>query len=237
MRWARWRERGRTGAWRRHAPAADPGAGEDPVHRPELPAAHPRDRAAEARLPVDLRPLPRQRRGPWAGDDPPRRKPQVRLRGRACRHHRQARPPYRRGRCLGPHRGLFVLQRRLDPRLPEPHDAVLARQEFRALRRLRPVDRDARRGGRHHRADPDHPRRRQCRAAHADQRSGHRYPRTDRIRLDRHDAETRRRDRDGQPGGVGNHRKPQLFLAPGMSVEVEITNVGTLSNSVEDETP
>jgi 2-keto-4-pentenoate hydratase/2-oxohepta-3-ene-1,7-dioic acid hydratase in catechol pathway len=35
---------------------------------------------------------------------------------------------------------------------------------------------------------------------------------------------------------VGNHRKPQLFLAPGMSVEVEITNVGTLSNSVEDET-
>jgi 2-keto-4-pentenoate hydratase/2-oxohepta-3-ene-1,7-dioic acid hydratase in catechol pathway len=40
----------------------------------------------------------------------------------------------------------------------------------------------------------------------------------------------------GTPGGVGNHRKPQLFLAPGMNVEVEITNVGTLSNGVIDET-
>jgi 2-keto-4-pentenoate hydratase/2-oxohepta-3-ene-1,7-dioic acid hydratase in catechol pathway len=40
----------------------------------------------------------------------------------------------------------------------------------------------------------------------------------------------------GTPGGVGNHRKPQLFLAPGMTVEVEISNVGTLTNSVEDET-
>jgi 2-keto-4-pentenoate hydratase/2-oxohepta-3-ene-1,7-dioic acid hydratase in catechol pathway len=41
----------------------------------------------------------------------------------------------------------------------------------------------------------------------------------------------------GTPGGVGNHRKPQLFLEPGMSVEVEITNVGILSNTVEDEAP
>ncbi len=40
----------------------------------------------------------------------------------------------------------------------------------------------------------------------------------------------------GTPGGVGNHRKPQLFLAPGMGVEVEITNIGTLSNGVIDET-
>ena len=36
----------------------------------------------------------------------------------------------------------------------------------------------------------------------------------------------------GTPGGVGNHRKPQLFLAPGMEVEVEITGVGTLRNGV-----
>jgi 2-keto-4-pentenoate hydratase/2-oxohepta-3-ene-1,7-dioic acid hydratase in catechol pathway len=39
----------------------------------------------------------------------------------------------------------------------------------------------------------------------------------------------------GTPGGVGNHRKPQLFLEPGMRVEVEITNVGLLSNGVVDE--
>jgi 2-keto-4-pentenoate hydratase/2-oxohepta-3-ene-1,7-dioic acid hydratase in catechol pathway len=39
----------------------------------------------------------------------------------------------------------------------------------------------------------------------------------------------------GTPGGVGNHRKPQLFLEPGMSVEVEISNVGLLSNGVIDE--
>jgi 2-keto-4-pentenoate hydratase/2-oxohepta-3-ene-1,7-dioic acid hydratase in catechol pathway len=39
----------------------------------------------------------------------------------------------------------------------------------------------------------------------------------------------------GTPGGVGNHRKPQLFLAPGMTVEVEITGVGTLTNGVIDE--
>ena len=39
----------------------------------------------------------------------------------------------------------------------------------------------------------------------------------------------------GTPGGVGNHRKPQLFLAPGMTVEVEITGVGTLTNTIVDE--
>jgi 2-keto-4-pentenoate hydratase/2-oxohepta-3-ene-1,7-dioic acid hydratase in catechol pathway len=39
----------------------------------------------------------------------------------------------------------------------------------------------------------------------------------------------------GTPGGVGAHRKPRLFLAPGMTVEVEVTNVGTLSNGVIDE--
>lgn len=39
----------------------------------------------------------------------------------------------------------------------------------------------------------------------------------------------------GTPGGVGRYRKPQLFLEPGMSVEVEITNVGTLVNGVIDE--
>lgn len=39
----------------------------------------------------------------------------------------------------------------------------------------------------------------------------------------------------GTPGGVGRYRKPQLFLEPGMTVEVEITNVGTLRNGVIDE--
>lgn len=39
----------------------------------------------------------------------------------------------------------------------------------------------------------------------------------------------------GTPGGVGRYRKPQLFLEPGMSVEVEISNVGLLANGVIDE--
>ena len=39
----------------------------------------------------------------------------------------------------------------------------------------------------------------------------------------------------GTPGGVGRYRKPQLFLEPGMTVEVEITNVGVLRNGVIDE--
>ena len=39
----------------------------------------------------------------------------------------------------------------------------------------------------------------------------------------------------GTPGGVGRYRKPQLFLEPGMEVEVEITGVGTLRNGVIDE--
>ena len=34
----------------------------------------------------------------------------------------------------------------------------------------------------------------------------------------------------GTPGGVGNHRKPQLFITPGTVVEVEVSGVGTLSN-------
>ncbi|WP_121062475.1 fumarylacetoacetate hydrolase family protein [Chachezhania antarctica] len=40
----------------------------------------------------------------------------------------------------------------------------------------------------------------------------------------------------GTPGGVGRYRKPQLFLEPGMNVEVEITGVGTLVNPVIAET-
>lgn len=39
----------------------------------------------------------------------------------------------------------------------------------------------------------------------------------------------------GTPGGVGRYRKPQLFLEPGMSVEVEITGVGLLRNGVVQE--
>jgi len=39
----------------------------------------------------------------------------------------------------------------------------------------------------------------------------------------------------GTPGGVGKFRKPQLYLVPGMVVEVEITGIGTLSNVVVDE--
>lgn len=39
----------------------------------------------------------------------------------------------------------------------------------------------------------------------------------------------------GTPGGVGRYRKPQLFLEPGMDVEVEITGVGILKNGVVDE--
>lgn len=39
----------------------------------------------------------------------------------------------------------------------------------------------------------------------------------------------------GTPGGVGRYRKPQLFLEPGMSVEVEVTGIGTLVNGIVDE--
>jgi 2-keto-4-pentenoate hydratase/2-oxohepta-3-ene-1,7-dioic acid hydratase in catechol pathway len=39
----------------------------------------------------------------------------------------------------------------------------------------------------------------------------------------------------GTPGGVGAHREPRLWLEPGMTVEVEISGIGTLSNGVIDE--
>jgi 2-keto-4-pentenoate hydratase/2-oxohepta-3-ene-1,7-dioic acid hydratase in catechol pathway len=39
----------------------------------------------------------------------------------------------------------------------------------------------------------------------------------------------------GTPGGVGKFRKPQLYLEPGMDVDVEITGVGTLTNGIVDE--
>ena len=39
----------------------------------------------------------------------------------------------------------------------------------------------------------------------------------------------------GTPGGAGRYRPPQLFLEPGMSVEVEITGIGTLVNGIVDE--
>lgn len=39
----------------------------------------------------------------------------------------------------------------------------------------------------------------------------------------------------GTPGGVGRYREPHLLLEPGMSVEVEIAGIGTLSNGIVDE--
>jgi 2-keto-4-pentenoate hydratase/2-oxohepta-3-ene-1,7-dioic acid hydratase in catechol pathway len=41
----------------------------------------------------------------------------------------------------------------------------------------------------------------------------------------------------GTPGGVGFKREPLLFLKPGDTVEVEITGIGTLINSIADEDP
>jgi len=40
----------------------------------------------------------------------------------------------------------------------------------------------------------------------------------------------------GTTGGVGAYRVPPLWMKPGDSVEVEITGVGTLRNTIEDET-
>ncbi|MBU8545294.1 MULTISPECIES: fumarylacetoacetate hydrolase family protein [Roseomonadaceae] len=39
----------------------------------------------------------------------------------------------------------------------------------------------------------------------------------------------------GTPSGVGYARKPPLFLAPGMVVEIEVEGVGVLRNSIEDD--
>lgn len=39
----------------------------------------------------------------------------------------------------------------------------------------------------------------------------------------------------GTPGGVGRFRQPQLYLEPGMTADIEITGIGTLSNGVVDE--
>jgi len=39
----------------------------------------------------------------------------------------------------------------------------------------------------------------------------------------------------GTPAGVGFTRDPPLWLVPGDTFEVEITGVGTLTNSVVDE--
>lgn len=39
----------------------------------------------------------------------------------------------------------------------------------------------------------------------------------------------------GTPSGVGYARKPPLFLAPGMTVEVEVEGIGVLRNSVADD--
>ena len=38
----------------------------------------------------------------------------------------------------------------------------------------------------------------------------------------------------GTPAGVGNRRNPQLFLRPGMTLETEIPEVGTMSNPIRE---
>jgi 2-keto-4-pentenoate hydratase/2-oxohepta-3-ene-1,7-dioic acid hydratase in catechol pathway len=40
----------------------------------------------------------------------------------------------------------------------------------------------------------------------------------------------------GTPGGVGFKRTPPIFLTEGDSVEVDVNLVGTLVNSVQNET-
>ena len=39
----------------------------------------------------------------------------------------------------------------------------------------------------------------------------------------------------GTPSGVGLFREPKLFMQPGDVVEVDISGIGVLSNTVEDE--
>jgi 2-keto-4-pentenoate hydratase/2-oxohepta-3-ene-1,7-dioic acid hydratase in catechol pathway len=39
----------------------------------------------------------------------------------------------------------------------------------------------------------------------------------------------------GTPGGVGAFRDPKVWMKPGDTVEVEITNLGTLVNRIVDE--
>lgn len=39
----------------------------------------------------------------------------------------------------------------------------------------------------------------------------------------------------GTPGGVGNKREPQVFMAPGDSIEVEVDAIGVLQNGIRDE--
>ena len=39
----------------------------------------------------------------------------------------------------------------------------------------------------------------------------------------------------GTPGGVGNYREPPIFMKPGDKIEVDITSIGTLVNSIADE--
>ena len=39
----------------------------------------------------------------------------------------------------------------------------------------------------------------------------------------------------GTPGGVGFKRDPQVFMKPGDRVEVEISRIGILANSISNE--
>ena len=39
----------------------------------------------------------------------------------------------------------------------------------------------------------------------------------------------------GTPGGVGFKRNPPIFMKPGDNVEIEITEIGILSNTIKDE--
>ena len=39
----------------------------------------------------------------------------------------------------------------------------------------------------------------------------------------------------GTPGGVGFKRNPPIFMKPGDKVEVEVTQLGVLSNTIKDE--
>ena len=141
-----------------------------------------------------------------------------------------------RGR-RGVRRGLQLLRGELGARLADAFAAGDARQELRAQRRVRAVARHAGRGG-PGRVDgrvraPQRPRdaARLGREHDLHGPAGIAYVSTFITLLPGDVLVT------GTPAGVGFTRDPPVWLQPGDRFEVEITNVGVLSNEVVDEPP
>ncbi len=211
-------------------------AGQDPLHRPQLPRPCRGAERRTAQAPAAVQQVHDVRAAAGRPDPHPARQYADRLRGRTRRRDRPPCFARRRSRRAAARARLLLLPRRVGARLPVRRWPVAARQVVRHVRAVRTVRRDRRRDRRPARAAHPHARQWPHAAGQQHEPAGVHDPAAHCVDQRRHHARTGRRDRDRHT--AGRRLLPQAAdLArarrrSGDVCEVEIDGLGVLRNPV-----